>query len=90
MLMDNLKSVLDIVCKKKMGVSKMPLVDQYHFNFGFRITLVRNIRQRRFFISYIVTGFHCSLHECLVRGRGIGTISCVYKFAWLMAVSISS
>jgi hypothetical protein len=73
---------LDIVCEN-IGVSRTPVVDQYHSSFSFRIMPVRNMQPRNFYISVNVTGFHCSLRECFVTGVGMVAATCsVYKFVW--------
>ena len=81
---------LDIVCEN-IGVWKIPLVDQYNSNFGFRTIPGTKIKPRNFFISITVTGFHSSLRSCFVTGRGIFAICCcAYKFVCSTTISMSS
>ena len=64
---------LDIVCGN-IGVWKIPLVDHYNSNFGFRTTPLQKSNKGIFFILITVTGFHSSLRACFVMGRGIFAI----------------
>ena len=81
---------LDIVCWN-IGVWKIPLIDQYNSNFGFRTIPVTKIKPRNFFISITVTGFHSPLRAYFVTGRGFFSICCcAYKFVWSTTVSMSS
>ena len=85
----SLNLFLDIVCEN-IRVWKIPLVDQYNSNYGFRTIPVTKFKPRNFFISITVTGFHSSLRSCFVTGWGIFAICCcAYKFVCSTAISMS-